>query len=591
MENLEIHRPHTSRRERAADQSAQALAANAARRQDWQRICDSYVATLTPPASYSTENAIPIYPYVSSTSQVPEFGDTSIPPFASDSLFPGLETQTSTPIIQPERTRFDYQTKNSHGLPGGMIGNFDRPPDVQARIEASNRAEVIGQAIDHPDMSGLSPEMRMAARINNAVRHIDQGIRNLSEGISQGVANISHGFSRAREAFSSLGQAKSPSHNPRSIADRRRMAIAAAVASGLMASCAGSIPVPPDQGPGQIQQVTPILPAKALGIIPVDTSASNAFKFPDLTVGGRPLFAKGMTTLRATSGTCTIAIPEDLQHRDRIDGFQPTALVIRNPIFDVLRNPLVNPNLGSQWYLRFPTLYFVSGEPKSIEPVLINPDLIDSGPYEVRCYDTAQQSNFTQQFQEITDCASTYGNPIVSERNRQPRLTCKAIDPLIRTPQDGSYVTYGTIVNGSGAVVSQMPQALPDARNATITPARPTATPARPPEQNIKINPKGPIYTVFDFKCNTGNGSVELGGKLDKAIVQRVVLDNDGSNELCITGPTKDGEPTGAVTYRRPQDGQFVLTGRLQYDGTSKCFRDSKTEICLGQGDNFVTTK
>lgn len=569
-------------------QSAQALAANASRRQDWQRICDSYVATLTPTASYSTENAIPSFHYVSSASPVPEFGDTSISSFAPDSLLPGLQSQTSTLIPQPrELTGFDYPTKNSHGLPGGMIGNFDRPQDVQARIEASNRAEVIGQAIDHPDMSGLSPEMRMAARINNAVRHIDQGIRNLSEGMSHGVANISKGLRHTREAFSSLGRAKSSSHNPRSIAEKRRMAIAAVVASGLMASCAGSIPVP-DSDPRYIQQVTPMVPNKALGIIPVPSGSGNPTQFPDISINGRPLFDKASAILIG-DGTCTVAVSEDLQRSDRMDGANPTALIVERPIFEARRNILVDAPLGSKWYLLMPTLKFANGEPFNLPPLLVTDDLIDSGPYTARCYGSGTVTNFQQTYTEVTECKSIPGNPIVTERNRQPHLTCTPVDRFTRALPDGSYVKFGKIVYSNAPGVSQMPQNLPDARSATKTPARPTAAPAKPPEQSVQQNPKGPIYSAFDFKCNTGNGSVQLGDKLGKDVVQRVVLDNDSVNELCITGPTKDGEPTGAVVYRRPPDGQFVLTGRLQYDGASECFRDPKTAICLGQGGNYFT--
>ncbi len=580
-----------SRRERGAIQSAQAHSANAARRQDWQRICDSYVATLTPVTDCSAVSTTEMPQHENIvTTPVLEFGDTSIPTFAPDSLLLGLQSQTSTPVIQPERTGFDYQTKNSHGLPGGMIGNFDRPPDVQARIEASNRAEVIGEAIDHPDMSGLSPEMRMAARINNAVRHVDQGIHNLSEGISHGVANISKGFSRARETFSSIwGRAKSPSHSPRSIAEKRRMAIAAVVASGLMTSCAGSIPVPPDQGPGQIQQVTPMVPNKALGIIPVPSGSGNPTKFPDISINGRPLFDKA-TAILIGDGTCTVAVPEDLQRSDRMDGANPTALIVERPVFEARRNILVGPDLGSKWYLLMPTLKFANGEPFNLPPMLVTDDLVDSGPYTARCYGSGTVTNFQQTYTEVSGCTSTPGNPIVSERNRQPHLTCTPVDRFTRALPDGSYVKYGTINHGYVPGVSQMPQALPDARNATITPARPTATPARPIEQSVvQQNPKGPIYSAFDFKCNTGNGSVQLGDKLGKDVVQRVVLDNDSVNELCITGTTKDGEPTGAVVYRRPPDGQFVLTGRLQYDGASECFRDPKTSICLGQGGNYFT--
>lgn len=580
-----------SRRERGAIQSAQAHSANAARRQDWQRICDSYVATLTPVTDCSAVSTTEMPQHENIvTTPVLEFGDTSIPTFAPDSLLLGLQSQTSTPVIQPERTGFDYQTKNSHGLPGGMIGNFDRPPDVQARIEASNRAEVIGEAIDHPDMSGLSPEMRMAAAIDKAVRQIDQGIHNVSEGISHGVANIMLGLSRTGEALRTVREhAKSAQPDFKHISVRLRMATAAAVASGLMASCAGSIPVPPDQGPGQIQQVTPMVPNKALGIIPVPSGSGSPIQFPDITIAGRPLFGQGETILRATSGTCTLAVHEDLQYKDRLDGARPTALIVTNPIFKVYRNPIVEPNLGSSWYLMFPTLYFANGEPFILDPVSIAPDLVDTGPYQVKCYDKSPQSNFAQAFSEVSTCVTTTGNPYSKIPKEQPHMSCSSADRLSRALPEGSYTSIGTISYTSPVGAAEMPKALPDARNATITPARPTAAPAKPPEQSVQQSPKGPIYSSFDFKCNTGNGSVQLGDKLGKDVVQRVVLDNDAVNELCITGPTKDGEPTGAVVYRRPPDGQFVLTGRLQYDGASECFRDPKTSICLGQGDNYFT--
>jgi hypothetical protein len=470
-----------------------------------------------------------------------------------------------------------------------MIGDFDRPPDVQADIDASKRAKDIDDAIYHPDMSGLSPEMRMAAGINNAVRRIDQGIRNVSEGISHGVANISKGFSRARETFSSIwGRAKSPSHSPRSIAEKRRMAIAAVVASGLMTSCAGSIPVPDSDR--QTQQVTPMVPNKALGIIPVPSGSGNPTQFPNITINGRPLFDKE-TAILIGSGTCTVAVPEDLQRSDRMDGANPTALIVERPVFEARRNILVGPDLGSKWYLLMPTLKFANGEPFNLPPMLVTDDLVDSGPYTARCYGSGTVTNFQQTYTEVSGCTSTPGNPIVSERNRQPHLTCTPVDRFTRALPDGSYVKYGTINHGYVPGVSQMPQALPDARSATKTPVRPIAAPAKPPEQSVQQNPKGPIYSIFDLNCKTGNGSVPVGAKLDNSVVQRVVLDNDSVNELCITGTTKDGEPTGAVVYRRPLDGQFVLTGRLQYDGSSKCFRNNNTEVCLRAGDNFVTTK
>jgi hypothetical protein len=331
-----------------------------------------------------------------------------------------------------------------------------------------------------------------------------------------------------------------------------------------------------------------MVPNKALGIIPVPSGSGNPTQFPNITINGRPLFDKE-TAILIGSGTCTVAVPEDLQRSDRMDGANPTALIVERPIFEARRNILVGPDLGSKWYLLMPTLKFANGEPFNLPAMLVTDDLIDSGPYTARCYGSGTVTNFQQTYTEVTECKSISGNPIVTERNRQPHLTCTAVDRSVRTVPDGSYVKYGTINYGYVPGVSQMPQALPDARNATITPARPTAAPAKPPEQSVQQNPKGPIYSAFDFKCNTGNGSVQLGDKLGKDVVQRVVLDNDAVNELCITGPTKDGEPTGAVVYRRPPDGQFVLTGRLQYDGASECFRDPKTSICLGQGGNYFT--